>query len=622
MAKKLKRMIAAASTVAILGACGVGGWMLYSGSVTEQGVEEQQSKMRGQWGERPSGTQGGDFAADFGGMGDVVSASGTTSVGIDAVSFEIDFLEESQLVVEEVYLNSGDMVEAGQKYLKLTQESVEEARAELEETLLNADLSYRSGAITTKSSMIQAEYSYEEAMQTANYAKQVYEETLSSLTSDLKKAQITHDEAVAELDELNNAIVNNTFYEDYQIAKLKEAYDLAYDLYETKRASWGIDESELSSKSSSFSAGSTVSNSNQDSGSTDFGADMDMPSGDMSDTVMPLNEDIEEAVAAVITNSVSTGSKMNSNAERQQQIKTLNLLKEEAEENEDAYEQALEEYEEALEKAEINLRLLQNEVKSAKESLVEAQVKYEKQALSAKTTYETALVKGQTAKDEYDTELTSLQESLDKLLDAKEEAEENLALFEELVGDGYLYTKSAGTVLRVMAREEEALSGGSMIMAYSNQEEVTISVSVPQDSIASLTVGEEVAVMISDTESGVYDGKVTMINPVASSDSRTSVYYTVEVTLTGDLSGLSSNLTATVLFGMDSASVQQMMKGAGSRTTMENMPEREEMPDMGEMPDMENMPDMSNMPDFGEMPDFEKSRDLGGRNGQGGTVNE
>jgi len=590
MGKKLKRMMAALGAVAILGGCGVGGWLIYSDSNPEEVTGGQQDNVRGQRGEKANGMTN---------MENMVTASGTTSIGIDSVSFEIDFLEETQLVVEEVYLQSGDVVEAGTKYLKLTQESVDEARAELEEAVLNADISYRSGAITTKSNIIQAKYSYEETMLTVNYAQQVYEETLSSLVVDLEKAQSTHDEAVAELEALNNAIVNDTFYEDYDIAQLKEAYELALDLYEAKLESWGIDESEVSGGGSSFAGNGALAASSSVSSSQE-------------------------------TDSTGIRTNANSNSERQQQIKTLKLLKEEAEENEAAYKQALEEYEEALEEAEMNLRLLQNEVKSAKESLVEAQVKYEKQSLSAQTTYETAKVKGQTAQDEYDTELTSLQESLDKLLDAKEEAEENLALFEEMVGDSYLYTQESGTVLRVMVQEETVLSGGSMIMAFSNQDEVTISVSVPQESIASITVGEEVTVIISDAENSYYAGEVTMINPIASSDSRTSVNYTVEVALRGDLSGLSANLTATVLFGVDSDSMQQMMQerqntggqGMPDMSGMENMPSFEEGSDMGEMSDMSNMPsmgekpDMSNMPSNGERPDFE------GRNGQGGTVNE
>ena len=40
----------------------------------------------------------------------LVTASGTTSIGVDAVTFAIDFLEDTSLYVEEVYVSSGDEV--------------------------------------------------------------------------------------------------------------------------------------------------------------------------------------------------------------------------------------------------------------------------------------------------------------------------------------------------------------------------------------------------------------------------------------------------------------------------------------------------------------------------------
>lgn len=85
------------------------------------------------------------------------------------------------------------------------------------------------------------------------------------------------------------------------------------------------------------------------------------------------------------------------------------------------------------------------------------------------------------------------------------------------------------------------------IVEYSDTNSVTISVSVDQSDIANVSVGMEATVNISDA--GRYDGTVTAISPVSQSDSRSSVYYTVTVTLTGDLSEISSNLTATVMIG-------------------------------------------------------------------------
>lgn len=49
-----------------------------------------------------------------------------------AVTFEIDFLEDTSLYVEKVYLANGDSVKAGDKYIKFTEESITDAREELD----------------------------------------------------------------------------------------------------------------------------------------------------------------------------------------------------------------------------------------------------------------------------------------------------------------------------------------------------------------------------------------------------------------------------------------------------------------------------------------------------------
>ncbi len=77
-----------------------------------------------------------DFAqnanADFDRESGGVMAAGTTAVGVKAVTFEIDFLEDTSLYVEKVYLANGDSVKAGDKYIKFTEESITDAREELD----------------------------------------------------------------------------------------------------------------------------------------------------------------------------------------------------------------------------------------------------------------------------------------------------------------------------------------------------------------------------------------------------------------------------------------------------------------------------------------------------------
>lgn len=511
----------------VLTAAGVAGTIYY-----RQTQSSTTQENGGQWGH-----QGGMNMND-----NLVTASGTTSIGVDAVTFAIDFLEDTSLYVEKVYVSSGDEVEAGTKYLKFTDDSIEDARSELESTAREAQIAYRSGVITTQESKIEAKYTYQQTLLDAQQAQQVYEDTLASLQATLDAAEDEYTQAQDDYNEYLYKVENNTFSEDYEIETKKTAYEEAYDLYVDRVEYWELTEDELdsldsSSASMSGSSTTTVSTSTTSSDSSGQGSAGGMMMGGNASSQAAAREEQE------------------AKADRQWILKTVALLKERMEEAEEDYEQAKEDYEDEIDGAELKLQKLLNTYESKREAYEAAQITYQKECLSAKTTYETTLAKGQTAQNDYDTQLTSLSESLEKLADAKEEAQDNLALFESLIGDGYLYTDEAGTILMSRAEAGEVLTGDDIIFAYSNPDKITVSVAVSQDSIAQLSVGESAMVMISDY--GNYSGVIESINPVASSDSRTSVTYTIEVALDGDVSALSANLTATVIFGMDTDHAQQ-----------------------------------------------------------------
>jgi len=519
---------------------------------------------------------------EWDGSSDAVMASGTTSVGVDAVTFDIDFLEDTDLYVEKVYLSNGDTVQAGDKYIKFTEESIADARTELEAAALSAGLSYRSGVISNGEGKLQAKYTYDAAMLEANYAQQVYEDTVAALEADYAQAVKTYEEAQEEYNTYYESVQNNSFYEEYDVANLKKAYEEAYDLYVDRKEYWEITDDELKSSSTDSkepSAIPTLSGSAGNDTSVINAVGEANPVGGTAEEINPdeknsneenSNEETpnEEAPDTEKTSEEGSGEgnkpdkdkrpegaggmgkqqeEKNAQNDRKWIVKTVTLLEEEMEKAKENYEKALEEYEDEIASAELNLQKLLNQLETAREDYTDADVTYQKELLSAKTAYETASAKGKTAQNDYDTQLASLEDSLDRLQDAKEEAEDNLALFEELVGDGYLYTEEAGTVFMIMAEEGQPITGGGVVLAYSNPNEISVSVSVSQDDIAKLYVGEAANVMISDY--GNFSGVIETINPTSSSDSRTSVAYTVTVRLEGDVSGLDSNLTASVVFG-------------------------------------------------------------------------
>lgn len=482
--------------------------------------------------------------ADFNGQSGMVMAAGTTSVGVNAVTFEVDFLEDTSLYVEKVYLENGDSVEAGDKYIKFTEDSIADAREELKSTALSAQLAYRSGQISDGESRIQAKYTYDMAVLEAQFAKQVYDDTVAQLDADYAQSVKTYEEAQQEYNEYLERVQNNTFYDDYDIAGLKTAYEEAKELYIERKEYWEVTDDELKSGSSETigTAGMMTLSGSTKEGTASAG-EADAERSEPKEEMSAPNDGADFAGSG----SMSRQAGQDAQNDRKWIVKTVNLLEQEAEEAEEKYTAALEEYEAEIASAELTLQKLLNSLETAREDFMDAEVSYQKQSLNAKTVYETAVAKGKTAQDDYDTQLTSLKDSLDRLQDAQKEADSNLALFEKLVGDGYLYVEESGTVLMLMAEEGKALTGGSMVFAYSNPEQLSVSVSVSQDDIAKLYVGETATVIISDY--GNYSGVIETINPVASSNSRTSVSYTVTVNVQGDVKGLDANLTASVIFG-------------------------------------------------------------------------
>ncbi len=531
----------------------------------------------------------------FGGDKGAVMATGTTSVGVNAVAFDIDFLEDANLYVEEVYLSNGDSVQAGDKYLKFTDASIADARTELEEAALSAELAYRSGILSDGESRLQAKYEYDTAMLEAQYAQQVYEDTLAQLEADYAQAKKEYDAAQQEYDDYLEKVQNNSFYEEYDIENLKKAYEEAYDLYIDRKEYYEVSDDELKNNSNnnnnngnnsgggsnsaesmepaalmtlSGSAGGTGDGKEsesqkteteeptktEDTAQTEPTTDTDTTDNPETDTDTDATDNPETEQKPSAPNGgerpkgfgdAARQEEQNAKKDREWIVKTVSLLEQETQDAKTAYTTALEEYENEISSAELNLQKLLNQLETAREDYTDADVSYQKQTLSAKTAYELSVAKGQTAQNDYQTQLTGLADSLEKLQDEKEEAAGNLALFEELVGDGYLYTQEGGTVLMLMAQEGRSLAGGSMIFAYSNPKQLSVSVS--QNDIAKLSVGEKATVLLE--EHGSYSGIIETINPVSASNSRTSVTYTVTVNLQGDVSGLEANLTANVIFG-------------------------------------------------------------------------
>ena len=445
---------------------------------------------------------------------DMIAASGVTNVGITEETFDVENLT-TVLEIEEVYAASGEEVTAGDKILKLTEDSVEEARKELERALEDAELAYRTGAIEYEQNLITAEYTRDSAILTGQQAKDVYDETVASLQSAVTRAEEELQDAEDDIAEYESYVNDGSYKSYFKVDEYQAIYDENLKALTDKMDEWGISWSQVTGGSAgSVQAGGTAGN-------------------------------------------VLGSSGQDSNTSN---VKTLASLYSILEQNLKDLEEAQEKYEDAVTNASFNLQTLQLKLPSLQQAVTEAKENYEIQLAQAKLTYETSLSGAERAESDYNTTVEKAKSDLAALKGTYEDAKENLELFESSVGDGYFYASEDGTILRTMVRAEQALTSDAVVFVYSNPKELTVTVSVDQSDIAKLIVGDSAYVQ-SSAGSG-YTGVITAIDPVSSSDSRTSVIYsvTVQINVEDEEDSLSANESVTVVFGMTEEEIEQLQQ--------------------------------------------------------------
>lgn len=444
---------------------------------------------------------------------DMIAASGVTNVGITEETFDVENLT-TVLEIEEVYAASGEEVTAGDKILKLTEDSVEEARKELERALEDAELAYRTGAIEYEQDLITAEYTRDSAILTGQQAKEVYDETVASLQSAVTRAEEELQDAEDDIAEYESYVNDGSYKSYFRVDEYQAIYDENLKALTDKMDEWGISWSQVTGSgggSTQLSVDVSGNNAQPQSGGTS-------------------NASILASLYSIL----------------EQNLKDL--------------EEAEDKYEDALTNAAFELQTLQLKLSSLQQAVTEAKEDYEIQLAQAKLTYETSPSGAERAESDYNTTVEKAKSDLAALKSTYEDAKENLELFESSVGDGYFYASEDGTILRTMVRAEQALTSDAVVFVYSNPKELTVTVSVDQSDITKLTVGDSAYVQ-SSAGSG-YTGVITAIDPVSSSSSRTSVTYsvTVQINVEDEEDSLSANESVTVVFGMTEEEIKQLQQ--------------------------------------------------------------
>lgn len=173
--------------------------------------------------------------------------------------------------------------------------------------------------------------------------------------------------------------------------------------------------------------------------------------------------------------------------------------------------------------------------------------------LEIQHTYDSAVIAGKLAELTYQQEFSDWEETLAEAKQNKADLETQKALLEAMT-DGVISADRDGTAASISYEAEDLLDSSIPIVSYYDTDTVSITLEVPQEEIASLSVGDTAEVTLAGA--GRLEGTLTekSVEP-EDGTSRTTVNYTATVSLDNSDGRLSDGLSATVTFTQETEAV-------------------------------------------------------------------
>ena len=120
--------------------------------------------------------------------------------------------------------------------------------------------------------------------------------------------------------------------------------------------------------------------------------------------------------------------------------------------------------------------------------------------------------------------------------------------FDRFVQNNSIFSEYSGVVTEILLSEGDTLSGGSSLVVLNNQETVTMAVSLGEDDYSAIDKEGTVNIVFTAYPNEIFSGKITDVSDAEYDSSSGTVYYTVTVTIQGEVSGLYEGMTGDVTF--------------------------------------------------------------------------
>lgn len=214
----------------------------------------------------------------------------------------------------------------------------------------------------------------------------------------------------------------------------------------------------------------------------------------------------------------------------------------------DTAQKLADQFEDDMESLNEEIEQLLLDIQTAVRTMNQCQIDYEKAKLDLGKTQDTDAYYASKASEWYSIQTASLDNELSSAKKSYDASVEKLAEFDHYVQNNGILSEYSGVVTEVKLSEGDMLSGGSSLVTLNDQENVTMDVSLGEDDYNAVDKDGAVNIVFTAYPDEIYSGRITAVSDAEYDSSTGTVYYTVTVTVQGEVSGLYEEMTGSVTF--------------------------------------------------------------------------
>lgn len=457
-----------------------------------------------------------------------VSESGTVSLDSESISFPVDS------DIAKVLVKSGTTVKKGDALIQLDLNSVSEGSLESRQKLEEAKLSLQQALSDQTSKLEEAKITYESSKYLSQTAPVTRQLTESQLQNDISTAQSTlktKQESLAEYQSLQK-----TFSADYaklnQLEKWMNDAKTAKTSYDTQLTEYTDDHKSVIDRYDSLE--SAAESAKTEWLQAKYAEDED------EDDLKDAYEDAEETAqiyynkvaGSIITQQEALKKKVAQyTAEYTNYTTAYNNYKDTFN---DKYHVSGSDNESASAKELADqVTELQAAVKTAEYNLKKAQKTAQISSLDALTKEKSDLNTASNASSTYDLTVTQLEQAVTTQQENCNTLQNKIDNINSAMNNvGIITSPCDGIVATVAYTDGSSVTANQAMMTISKDNSVSLSVSVSEDDITNVEVGQEASIQFSAYEDQTFDALVESITAEPARSGSSSVSYTVTVRMT------------------------------------------------------------------------------------------